>query len=245
MSSRPAKILAAAGLLTLIASFQGCAENESMIFIKGVTMVTPPDCAAVPEEGSKLLFRGKLDVSFSEQGLPDNGYTAVLLVGNQLAIRGAKTRSRTETSNVVLQGAEVTLEGRDGSELASFTSPGSGFAPPGAGENAGWGVVAVKLIADSGTVRGSAGDYVIAKVKVFGETLGGTAVSSNVYPFMIEICRGCLIDFPSESLDPATRACIASTTGTAELKGCLMGQDVSVPCTLCAGTNPRCRTAPK
>ncbi len=218
----------------------GCEEDESMLFVQGVLMASPPECKYRADESATLLAGGTLDVGFGR------GYLAGLLVGNQLAAQGDKERSRTETSRISLNGAEIRLLGvSEGGEheLGFFSSPGTGFINPSEGADAGYGVVAVMVIPDAEMVAGEVGRYVIAEIRVFGETLGGREIESNVYRFPIEVCWGCLVTF--DSIDGGGQCFVESGATGTEDPPCRFGQDEVVSCTTCMGSFPDvCAVAP-
>lgn len=229
-------------LLTSLGTLSGCADNESMLFIRGVMAVDSETCVLTYEPGALLLNRGTYDVGFG------NAYYASLLVGNQLASEGDKTRSRTETSNIALEGAEVRLLNPDNSVARrTFTAPGAGFIQVGSGQDTGYGGITVVVVpASSGedalNNTNMNGDYVIAEIRVFGKTLGGQVVESGLFKFPISVCRGCLVRFPTDSLN---------TDGTcrpaedADVKQpCRLGQDEYVSCSVCFGSYDICREAP-
>src|SRR5690606_8651239 len=107
-----------------------------------------------------------------------NDYTAALLIGNQLTARGSREQLRTETSRVTLRGAEVRLETLKGAELApAFSSTATGFVDAAAGTDPSLSVMYASLIPASISSTLPQGT-VVAKVRVFGNTLGGQDVES-------------------------------------------------------------------
>src|SRR6202012_4020189 len=88
-----------------------CADNNSSLFIVGVFDVGQSSCIAKPDNTGPFLASGTLDTLFAQ------GYTAVLVVGNQLTEEGSTEQLRTETSRVSLRGAEITLTTLDGKAL--------------------------------------------------------------------------------------------------------------------------------
>lgn len=217
-----------------------------MLFIKGVLAIETTNCVAKPESAGILRAVGRLDTSLA------NGYVAALLVGSQLTQRGSREQLRTETARLMLEGAEVTLTDGYGTPLDIGTNPfttlGNGFVDPAGGTQPGFGTIFVELIpatvmsAVSEALPGGSG-VVRAKVRVFGTTLGGQPLESGDYVYSIEICNGCLIDYP-------TGSDLSKGLGDFECGGppssnaaevCAIGQDLSVPCTLCAGAYDICK----
>jgi hypothetical protein len=172
-----------------------------------------------------------------------------LLVGNQLTERGSRNQLRTETSRVRLEGADVTLETSTGGEVSSFSTLGTGFVNPASGTDPSYGGMFAELIPP--TISLGDGEYV-ARIKAYGTTLGGQDIESGELRFPIEVCYGCLINYPGSALDKNLAAdsaylCALSTAdavggddslGTA---GCNLGQDFPVSCVSCSATNDICR----
>ena len=238
------KSLLSALLLTLgsFALVPGCAENNSSLFVEGVMKLNPTTCSAKPDNTAVLLAGGVLDVAFR------TNYTAFVLVGNQLTERGSREQLRTETSRVALRGAEVTLTTLDGKTLGNYSTVGTGFVNASAGDVPAYAAVSVDIIPSA---LGSSDAVlnartVLAKIRVFGDTLGNIAVTSSELDFPIRICKGCLVGYPTEAADPASGggmykcSTAASTTTSTEPPPCLFGQDDSFPCTLCSATSKVC-----
>lgn len=240
------KLSGALGLMTLGAlAIPGCADNDSMLFIQGVLVTEASDCVAKPESGALLRAAGILDVSLR------SGYRAALLVGSQLTQRGSREQLRTETARLQLQGADIRLQDAYGQDLAlgqnpnPFSTIGTGFVNPAAGTDPGMGVIFVDIIPSalmasvSDALNGSG--LVLAKIKAYGETLGNRKVESGEFEYPIQICRGCLIDYPANSVTgPIGQArCDGAPQGNPETL-CAIGQDQRVPCTECAAYSQTC-----
>lgn len=214
----------AAGLAT------GCAENESSLFIMGVFNLSASDCLAKPDAEAELLFAGTIDLAFT------SSYEAALLVGNQLTEQGSREKLRTETSRMRLQGADVTLFRPDGSEV-SFTTSASGFVDNADGTDPGFAAVSAQLIRNGDLPSSTENGIAIARVRVFGESLGGEDVESGDFDFPINVCYGCLVRFPAEAL--VEGQCVATAEVEQEQTICYFGQDTPFPCTVCA-QDPLC-----
>jgi hypothetical protein len=220
------KTLLPALLLTLgsLPLMPSCAENNSSMFVVGVLVLDKSTCVAKPDSTSTILAGGVMDVAFTQS------YTAFVLVGNQLTERGSREQVRTETSRVALRGAEVTLTTLDGKTLGHYSTVGTGSA---LGSN--------EALLDAGAV--------VAKIRVFGDTLGNTAVTSSELDFPIRICNGCLVTYPTSAADPLVPVgspykCTTSASGTdtsAENPPCVIGQDETIPCTACSAALELCR----
>jgi len=245
--SRPTiKSLLSASTLLLGTVFltPSCADNNSSLFIVGVFDIGQSSCIAKPDNTGPFLASGTLDTQFA------SGYTALLVVGNQLVQEGSTEQLRTETSRVTLRGAEVTLTSLDGRTLDvpgaqnTFSTVGTGFVDPGAGNAPSYATMAVNIIPP-----GLAGlpAQVLAKIRVFGDTLGGTSLTSSELDFPITVCQGCLVNYDTPDTTQAAGSpfmCAtssASTTQTTVAKPCILGQDQSFSCTLCAAAYPACK----
>jgi hypothetical protein len=246
MRSVPFKTLLALGAAGFSAlALPSCATNDSMIYIIGVALRQQGACAVKADLGSTILAGGAMDRLFASE------YVAALIVGNQIMQRGSRERVRTETSKVALKGAEVKLENTQGASLVpAFSAIGTGFVDASDGADAAPAVMFASLIPSSVAASLPAGT-VVAKVRVFGTTLGGEDVESSELLFPIEICDGCLVSFPASARDPAADTmdfqCKLSGADTTAAAGndvttlpCSLGIDFAVPCTACSGLYDAC-----
>src|SRR5690349_17698411 len=87
-------------------------------------------------------------------------------------------------------------------------------------------------------------DLIVAKVRVFGDTLGNEDLTSSELSFPITYCDGCLIDYPLSALSPDKNGDLHCGNMLTDLPvaGCRPGQDDKVDCRTCAATNPLCNT---
>lgn len=215
--------LSAALLGTLAFSIGGgCADSESMLVIRGVLTLAPPECVA-SADADTMRLGGSIDKRLR------TSYEAPLQVSNQLMARGDSEALRAETSRVTITGAEVSLRSPNNSELDSYTVVASGSIDPGTDSEPGRGVVYATLIPDIQKYDESINPLVV-RVQVYGTTVGGQDVWSNWFTY--PVFRRGLIYFPASALDPDTQACTANST---EVAPCLVGQDDLVPCSACLG----------
>lgn len=231
-------------LVAAAAAAPACVHNDKTIFIRSVQ--APPDktgpggCEYTPDPTALTRPSGRLDLAFA------NTYDATLLVGSQLAPRASTEQGRAESNRVLLQGATVRVTDSTGNEISSFTRLGSGVLEPGAGTSPSYGLLQTTLI-DPGateyvrkTLEVNGLRRLVAFVRVFGETLGGTSVESNEYEFPVDVCFRCLVRFTPETEDKALADtqkhpnCKGAAAGTASLP-CRPGQDQSFLCTTCSG----------
>lgn len=236
------KYLLSVGLLSLgsLALTPSCADNNSSLFVLGVINIDSSTCIAKADTTATILPNGTLDTAFL------SSYTAWVLVGNQLTQRGSREQLRTETSRISLRGAEVTLTTLDGRELGNYSTVGTGFVDASTGDVASYGAMAVNIIppalGTSDVVKNAR--VVLAKIRVFGETLGGTSITSSELDFPINVCEGCLVQYPTASRDPTspTYQCATSTTTsqTTTAPPCVLGQDAPINCIFCSGSYKLC-----
>jgi len=218
----------------------GCADSESMLFIRQAQARVAGSCTVDNSPSSLVLVHGSLDLAFQRQ------YRAALLVGNQLVPRGNSAQLRTETARIQLQGAIVRAEDANGAVVwGPVTVPGSGFVDPASGSDPNFGLIdtvllgsdlgtslAGQLSADPTLVR-----YFTSVARVFGRTLGGMTVESGEWRFPINVCYGCSVVFPPDASDPKLmmqpNCDLPTSTGSTVTHPCIVGQDDSVDCRVC------------
>ncbi|HEX3849913.1 MAG TPA: hypothetical protein VHW01_03040 [Polyangiaceae bacterium] len=240
------KYLLSAGLLTF-GSFiltPSCTKNDSSMFVVGAIDIGATTCLAKADTTDAMLAGGTLDTAFT------HSYTAFLLVGNQLTQQGSREDLRTETSRITLRGAEVTLTDVGGAEIAGghYSTVSTGFVDASVGDAPSYGAVAVNVIPNGLLARIQVPPVVLAKIRVFGNTLGGTSITSSELDFPITICEGCLVTYPAEDDDPAQpmnsaylcATTASTTTTTTEAPPCIFGQDQPFPCTACSASLKLC-----
>ena len=216
----------------------GCADSESMLFIRQVqARLTTGSTACVADNTptSPSLPGGVLDVAFRTQ------YTAALLVGNQLVGRGNSLQVRTETSRVEIKGTIVhALDDAGNLAWGPVTVPGTGFIDPAAGSDPTFGLTETTLLAADPALIASLANtgvvkHEVAVAKVFGRTLGGTDVESGEWQFPIDVCFKCLVSFPAAAMAPGpTPNCDQTSTDMTSLTApCNPGQDDTMDCRVC------------
>lgn len=232
-----------AGLVWVLS---GCAENDSGLYVEGVLSPRSPSCEYAADPNAAMLFRGVLDVAFRHK------YEGVVLVANQLTPRGKKNELRTETSGLRIRGSEVVLTTSQGSVLDEFSVNGGGYIEASRSEAPGYGLAEVTLIppnrgaALANDLEGKRGTIrtLIANVRVFGETLGRVEVTSADFTFPVDVCWGCLVEYPLEAVEPLSDGSLVCG-GAAEgvtLQQCQPGQDERIDCRACAATSNVCYT---
>ncbi|MCA9640097.1 MAG: hypothetical protein H6718_08430 [Polyangiaceae bacterium] len=205
--------------LCAAAATSGCADNESQLFIVGVA-IPDGECLVTPDEGTAIYLGGVMDVAFT------NTYTGTLLVGNQVTQRGSREETKTETSRIAIRGAEVQIFTPQQQLINEYTVAATGFANQAPNGDAAYGVASVTLIDGAtgstlaGQVAGGGTTGVVVEVRVFGDTLGGSEITSAKLTYPITVCEGCLFTCPPE--DPNLPI------------PCSIGNDQPVDCGACA-----------
>jgi hypothetical protein len=239
-------LLAVVATCLVAGALPSCATNDSMMYIVGVAVRKAGACAIKADLSGTILAQGTMDRLFASD------YIAGLIVGNQLTQRGSRERVRTETSRVALKGAEVKLETPQGAELVpAFSSIGTGFVDASDGTDAAPAAMFATLIPASIAPSLPLGT-VVAKVRVFGTTLGGEDVESSELLFPIDVCEGCLIAFPASARDLAATGDEYQCKQAADDEPgagsdvvdapCQLGIDFPTPCTACSGLYAACQS---
>ena len=226
-------------VLSLGATLPACtADVQSMMFVRQVQALVAPQCVVDNSPDSIAISSGTLDIAFRKE------YTANLLVGNQLVGRGAPELSRSETSSIQMKSAIVRVENSAGQQLSAYTISVTGFVETSRAGSPSFGIVSVPLIdaaaaEAAGTEKGPR--RLFSRVKVIGETLGGSEVESAEFGFPVTVCNGCLVAFPANSDDPVTTQVDCDGTGdNVEASQCILGQDAAIDCRQCRG-NDACK----
>jgi hypothetical protein len=216
--------LAALGLASALAvSLGGCVDNNTSIFIQQVPLPDPEDhCNVSNDPSASLLPAGFVDRSLA------TGKWQHFLVGNQLITRGNEETLRTETSAVQFYELESEVFDFGGTSLTSFTVPVAGFAWQSTSGVPGYGFVEGTVI-DPATLAiintAAAGQTVVARVRVYGLTLGGLEVETGPWDWPVYVCGepgklSCIPGYVRENADDPID------------NPCMMGQDTPHDCDL-------------
>jgi hypothetical protein len=218
-----------------------CAHNDSTLYIQGVLL--PP----ATKTGGVCTYSASPTGPFQFGGLYDIGlasdFQVVMQLGNQMVQRGPEGPGsdpvHTETSRIVINGAEVTVADAAGQQLGSFTSVASTFVDVGNQGTSGLGIVGITGV-DAPTAAQLCGDFpsigtrkqLVLTIKAFGKTLGGTDVESQEFTYPVTVCKGCLVDFSA--------GCQASATMMIDTSKfpCNTGNDQPIACAACSGYDP-------
>ena len=262
-ASRP--LLGALALGGVLTSLVGCVDNTVSLYIRQVQSPTVSGtmCTVTSEPTSQIITEGTLDVALR------NSYTLTPLLANQLITRSSMEQLRIETSTLNIQGFVIELhEGSpDGplvgpafsvyqnvvvpAALAAGT-PGYAFAqiqviPPQIGDVLKTAVCRVDRsgVTDDCPVPrvSSVNRRILVKVTAFGESLGQHNVESTPFFFPLNVCCGCLINFPLEADAPETMGGGAGPDCNSGMPSigpasCAVGQDFPVDCRLCSSSRP-------
>lgn len=213
------RVIARIFVLGLAASSFGCADNNSSIFIRQVQVPDlANDCVVTADPGGLMRTQGYVDPVLQAFALgAARSYTVALLVGNQLVRRGDDDTLKVETSRVQLFEAEVEVFDFQGASLNSFSQPISGFVDAASGSEPGYGLTSLTLV-DGGTLAGAGNQTLVARVQLFGESLGGVEVESGLWDYPVNVLAGGFGCIEPESCDDPI------------LIGCNFGQDELPDC---------------
>jgi hypothetical protein len=78
----------------------------------------------------------------------------------------------------------------------------------------------------------------LAKVQISGRTLDGAPLVSSEFTFPLDICRGCLLTFPSVAAVPGAGPNCRGVTPFVGEHPCLVGQDKRIDCRICRENKP-------
>ena len=198
---------------------------------------------------------------FVDVGIATN-YVIHPLLGSQLLASGDSKQSRAEPNRITIEGAEITIVEPNGAKVSignlpnPFSVIATGTIDPTASSDATYAVTQVEAIPpvfmeayrkrlhDLGGIGTT--QTIHAKVKVFGHTLGGTAIETGVFTYPITACYGCGVSVPADAVDPkiSGRNCKnvnpAASSGTQLRTICYVGQDFITDCRACQGVVPLC-----
>jgi len=214
------------------------------LFLVGVVDTAATACLATSDKDAPLLANGVLDVAFRSE------YSAVLRVGNRLPQLGSTGPATSVTERISMRAAAITLRTAEGAELGSYSTVGIGFIDAAPAGLAAYGGVAVTLIpaALGASDALQAAHALVATIRVEGEALDGTTLTSTELNFPIQVCNGCLVRYPASALDPTVseggvyQCSIASDLARKTTPApCVLGQDEPFSCVLCSEAYALCR----
>ncbi|MFO0678264.1 MAG: hypothetical protein U0169_17135 [Polyangiaceae bacterium] len=239
-------VIAGSMLLGLAAVSTSCADNYTSIIVRGV--LAPPTanssvCLYTADPSQPMITSGVMDVAFTQL------YTPAILVGNQMLTRASRDNVRTETNRAVIKGVIAKVTDSNGAALSEFTRLATTVVDPTTSNEPTYSSMSVTIV-DAAAVKAISKDMrvgetrrLVTTFKLFGETLGHTDVESNEFEFPVDVCYGCLVGFPADSVDKVLQGqtgkpnCAATTAANATTGpgACVSGQDQSVDCRSCVG----------
>ncbi|HHH28468.1 MAG TPA: hypothetical protein ENK57_09000 [Polyangiaceae bacterium] len=217
--------LLAFGAITA-AMLPSCVENNSSIFIHSVDFLAPGECGCTGDPEDEALLTGTLDIR--QRPGP---YIAAVRIGNQMIRSADDARLRVETSHVTFYEAEVEVFDQGGGVVTSFSQPITSFAFAGNSTNPGFGCTFLTLIDAPSVANIATPQTVVARIKVFGETLGGNDVETGVFDFPIQVCDGCI-----GCIEPDPMDCDGEIP--TEAAACNVGQDYAADCRCVPSSDP-------
>jgi hypothetical protein len=227
--------MSVAGLALAAASaFPACAHNNASLFVN--TVLQPPNpsggtCTYDGTPAAAFLSSGQVDAALSI------AYTPVFLLGNQLIEQGNGTIPVPETARIEVQNAVVqVVDPRTGATIEDNTVLTDAFLNPAAGTSPSYSPIAVTImdeaaIAHFTPANGSSSNVALVNVTFNGVTLGNENVSSNVFQFPVQVCKGCLVGYPATA---AKGYCAGDVPQASTAAACMLGQDQPVDCQSCS-----------
>jgi hypothetical protein len=238
---------------TTSTSGQADAHAESALFVQDVlaaqAVAAGAQCTFTSDPTQPYISSGVLDVALRQE------YDPTYLLGNQLPPDPTSQGVQTEANIITVQGVKVRITDASGNQLDTGTRLASATIYPASGSVPGYAPVTVTTL-DQGVLQGdlalqnSVGDggtaRLVTYVTFFGQTTGGMTVQSDEFEFPVDVCRGCLIEFPAGEDDPSSPRqpnCLGgSSSSTPVTSPCVEGQDFVVDCSQCPGI-PECQGA--
>ena len=158
--------------------------------------------------------------------------------------KDALNNATLEGNDIIIEGAEVSFEAPANSGLVlpqNLFIPTAGTIFAGGIQTTGLEIISVALGSQLRqspifSTRGAV-VTVLATIKFEGKTVAGRDVESPEFVYPIDICAGCLLEFPAEALSNDGGGQTCNPTLLAEEPEfddvCFVGQDTAVPCTFC------------
>lgn len=236
------------GWATLAAALVGCASDPVLIQQMQLPEYTPGGCTAPSNPARSRLDRGTFDVALRER------YVARPLFRNPLSqpaiVRGVVMAIREGSPDGPLVGPTfsvfqtVTLPAAD--ETPGYLAAEMEVIPPQIGIALRSAVCRSRPPTEACPSPGadSSDRSLLLTLAAFGETSSGSEFEAPPFTFPVRVCCGCLLSFPPESRAPeAVHRSPNCDQGSAPQgpASCALGQDLTVDCRLCSGSNPRCQ----
>lgn len=239
-------ILSAALMLGVAGLFAGCAEDIPEIRIVANQPLNE-ECLPSASQTGQFIARGVLDLFIADQYVISPLVTNTMVPNDTIVFGGGAggggglTGTIWEANTVTLTRAVAEFSGPENLGVPlprSLPLTITGSAAPGGSVALSLQVVTsnVANLLRSSALLATPGQSItiLVRLKMFGETTAGNQVDSNEFVYPIEVCNGCLLDYPIEAIDPAFPApncrLIEDVTSADVNLPCFPGQDVSVDC---------------
>lgn len=207
-------------------------SGDDALLLLGAMLLDPATCVAKPDATAKMIAGGTLDLAFRTI------YTAFLLVEK----RASSADMAAETERIVLDRADIKLTTLDGVVLSQYPNVALGVFNAATSADS-YGLVTLDLIPSEvgKSERLFNAQQVLAKVRVSGTTANGKKMTSTELAFPIRVCTGCLVEYPAIDADPAwSETGYHCSSVRRVMPPCVIGQDVSFPCSACAAALEVC-----
>lgn len=252
-TTRSPLIVALAGVLAAFTAGACVPDGASQFLYITGNSVVESDCTFSATEVGPFRSGGTLDVVLARQ------YNFAASVKNampsSIALQGRTLGDpRLEANIVQLERATVRYEYPDdpafqdlpqlvGTSFSEFVGITVG---PGAVSGVSIPLLAPTLAAEISNklpprdeLNPAPGITLVTKIRVAGQMLDGTAVETDEFLYPINICKGCLLFFPTEAATPGAGPNCRNEENPPQLADrCLLGQDQSVDCRICRELKP-------
>lgn len=257
------------GLGGFVAAQSGCAENDVSFFIYQV-QAPLTTCGYNNDPSSMSLREGRWDLALSD------GYVFAPLLGSQIGTRADPMLGRAEAQYVQVEGFEIEVH--DGAPdgptiLRPYTIYQTTVIRPPTQGGTGYNFASFEVIppaiarqirprvCQNGPADGTRAQpfsclapagrtqRLIVRVRAFGHTLGGYNVETPVFDYPVNVCCGCMVNFPAEADAPEPTSGTSTATvgpdclGTGNATGlgtCQPGQDFNLDCRFCVRHDAVC-----
>jgi len=224
-----------AGLVWLIAS--ACVEDSPAMFIVQNNALGE-NCEITNTSSGVIQGAGVMDLTVART------YQMNLFVENLMAESGSNSLGASaggpyEGNRVTFSNAIVSIIGPSNGLRTQLPQnqeiPISGTLEPGGGAVVQLHAIGSTLGQQLASEIQFRGTVVPLRVQVqfTGLTTSGSEVESNVFNYPLDVCRGCLLEFPPESVsdeDPIPN-CLAVPEDSSDLpSACAAGQDIGLDC---------------
>jgi hypothetical protein len=210
------------------------------LFVRAV--LAPPEigpgtgpCVYTPDPTLPTLSSGTLDLALA------GTYKAAILIGNSTTASVG-----IDTGRVVISGVDVTVTDASGAKVGAFHDDASGFVDgafsvgdldAASDLQPAYGIVTATLLDMPTVSRLQAPAQIVVQLTLIAENAEGAPVTSLPFTFPIDVCDGCLVSFPPNSVDPSQPVpnCAAPLPIGGIVAPCVLGQDQVADCRLCQG----------